>query len=171
MATITQNCPCCSGKKFNLCCEPLLLGKQYATTPEQLMRSRYSAFATRNIDYIFSTMTGATLKNTTRRETQAFIDHVTWTGLEVINSSEVDPNKQEGFVEFAAHFLEDDEPQILSEQSRFVKIDHQWFYIDGQHKLVHPENCTVYNTNKLGRNDMCLCGSGKKYKKCCLNKS
>lgn len=26
---------------------------------------------------------------------------------------------------------------------------------------------TVVNTNKIGRNDPCPCGSGKKYKKCC----
>ncbi len=29
---------------------------------------------------------------------------------------------------------------------------------------------TLRNTNKIGRNDPCPCGSGKKYKKCCLNK-
>ncbi len=27
------------------------------------------------------------------------------------------------------------------------------------------------NRNKLGRNDPCFCGSGKKYKKCCLGKN
>ncbi len=29
---------------------------------------------------------------------------------------------------------------------------------------------TIRKTNKIGRNDPCPCGSGKKYKKCCLNK-
>jgi hypothetical protein len=29
---------------------------------------------------------------------------------------------------------------------------------------------TVVNEDKIGRNDPCPCGSGKKYKKCCLNK-
>lgn len=24
---------------------------------------------------------------------------------------------------------------------------------------------------KIGRNDVCMCGSGKKYKKCCMNKN
>lgn len=28
----------------------------------------------------------------------------------------------------------------------------------------------VINDNKVGRNEPCPCGSGKKYKKCCLNK-
>ena len=29
---------------------------------------------------------------------------------------------------------------------------------------------TIVNENKIGRNDPCPCGSGKKYKKCCANK-
>jgi uncharacterized protein YecA (UPF0149 family) len=28
----------------------------------------------------------------------------------------------------------------------------------------------VVKSKKIGRNDPCPCGSGKKYKKCCLNK-
>lgn len=28
----------------------------------------------------------------------------------------------------------------------------------------------VFNMSKIGRNDPCFCGSGKKYKKCCINK-
>ena len=27
----------------------------------------------------------------------------------------------------------------------------------------------IRKISKLGRNDKCYCGSGKKYKKCCLN--
>jgi SWIM/SEC-C metal-binding protein len=32
-------------------------------------------------------------------------------------------------------------------------------------KLLNPPQ--VVNSEKIGRNDPCLCGSGKKYKKCC----
>lgn len=31
----------------------------------------------------------------------------------------------------------------------------------------YRESCSVRNENKVGRNDACPCGSGKKYKKCC----
>ncbi len=30
------------------------------------------------------------------------------------------------------------------------------------------KNRKDYLKNKIGRNDPCICGSGKKYKKCCL---
>ena len=29
------------------------------------------------------------------------------------------------------------------------------------------EHHTIKNTKKVGRNDPCICGSGKKYKNCC----
>ena len=39
---------------------------------------------------------------------------------------------------------------------------------EGEQKEPHPE-ITVHHTGpKVGRNDPCPCGSGKKYKKCCL---
>lgn len=38
--------------------------------------------------------------------------------------------------------------------------------------LPNPISKTIVNDNKIGRNDPCPCGSGKKYKKCCyLNDS
>ena len=35
------------------------------------------------------------------------------------------------------------------------------------HPFVYPKPIT--NELKIGRNDPCHCGSGKKYKKCCIN--
>lgn len=34
-------------------------------------------------------------------------------------------------------------------------------------KLLNPPE-PVFNPHKFGRNEPCICGSGKKYKKCCL---
>ena len=169
---IMTTCPCCSRKEYQRCCEPLLLGKQLAQTPEQLMRSRYTAFTQRNIDYIFATMTGPALASTSREETQAFVDHVIWTGLEVVNTSQISPLDQKGFVEFSAYYIEDNQAQVLSERSKFIKKseldgkNEQWFYIGGKHKLISPEQAA--KISNPGRNEPCFCGSGIKYKKCCL---
>jgi SWIM/SEC-C metal-binding protein len=37
-------------------------------------------------------------------------------------------------------------------------------------KLLYPDSSTSFRSvyPKTGRNDFCYCGSGKKYKKCCL---
>ena len=45
---------------------------------------------------------------------------------------------------------------------------HEIDHLDGvEEKLVPKDFKTVRNTNKVGRNEPCPCGSGKKYKKCC----
>ena len=49
-----MDCPCCSGKPFAECCEPVIAGARKATSAEELMRSRYSAYATGAIDWIRS---------------------------------------------------------------------------------------------------------------------
>lgn len=48
----------------------------------------------------------------------------------------------------------------------------QWEAIFSKEKrkeiqLNYRDSKTVVNENKVGRNDPCTCGSGKKYKKCC----
>lgn len=35
-------------------------------------------------------------------------------------------------------------------------------------KLLHPERFTLRAEPTAGRNDLCPCGSGRKYEKCCL---
>ena len=52
--TSLENCPCGQGQ-YAVCCQPLHLKQQTAQTAEQLMRSRYSAFALQQIDYILET--------------------------------------------------------------------------------------------------------------------
>ena len=51
----TEPCSCLSGMSYETCCEPLHRRKQLANTAEQLMRSRYSAFALAEVDYLMAT--------------------------------------------------------------------------------------------------------------------
>jgi SEC-C motif-containing protein len=46
----------------------------------------------------------------------------------------------------------------------FIREADGWKFEDGD--LV-PEKPIVREAPKVGRNDPCPCGSGKKYKKCC----
>ena len=50
---VMEICPCGSGKDYVQCCSPYIQGTQVAPTAEALMRSRYSAYATSEIDYIY----------------------------------------------------------------------------------------------------------------------
>ena len=38
-----EKCPCGSGKTYAACCKKIISGEKKAETPEELMRSRYSA--------------------------------------------------------------------------------------------------------------------------------
>ena len=77
-----------------------------------------------------------------------------WLGLTVIDAPQVAPDAKIGYVEFIAKYKVQDKLQCMHEISKFQKEDGCWFYVDG--KQV-----------KVGRNDACPCGSGKKHKKCC----
>jgi len=48
------------------------------------------------------------------------------------------------------------------------EIDHLDGILISDHGTPTAPQPIVRNTEKLGRNDPCSCGSGKKYKKCCL---
>lgn len=159
-----DTCPCKSGKLYGECCEPILEGKMAAPTAEALMRARYSAYATEHIAF---------LKKSAVKKVQAEFDFdactawsraAEWHGLEILNTEGGGENDVRGVVEFRALYTARNEFCNHHERSTFVKEADGWKFEDG--KLV-PESPTVREEPKIGRNDPCPCGSGKKYKKCC----
>lgn len=50
-----------------------------------------------------------------------------------------------------------------------VIFQHEIDHMDGKTILDRKRQPIRRNTQKIGRNQPCFCGSGKKYKKCCLN--
>jgi SEC-C motif-containing protein len=59
---MSKKCPCSSGKIYQKCCELYISGVKLPALPEELMRSRYSAYTMANIDYIVKTMYGKALQ-------------------------------------------------------------------------------------------------------------
>ncbi|MFH1217302.1 MAG: YchJ family metal-binding protein [Pseudomonadota bacterium] len=154
--TEQDKCPCDSGAPFSGCCGPLLEGSKHAPTAAALMRSRYSAYVTKNTEHLLRTW-----HPSTRPGHIAPHSIPQWTHLEVINEKE-DKETGEARVEFKARALSSGQVLVLHEISRFVKENNLWFYIDGEIKDA-PKSTAV----KIGRNSPCPCGSGKKFKKCC----
>ncbi|MDF2184270.1 YchJ family metal-binding protein [Grimontia hollisae] len=155
----TSRCPCGSQKAYSECCERVHQNHAAADHPEKLMRSRYSAHVKGLVDFIVDTYhpsCGA------EQHRDAIVQSINseWLMLQVLSSS-VDESGKQGFVEFKAHYKEAGKQYCLHEKSRFVteeKDGHAlWYYIDGEYPKAE----------KVGRNDPCPCGSGKKYKKCC----
>jgi uncharacterized protein YchJ len=51
-----------------------------------------------------------------------------------------------------------------------VCVQHEIDQLNGMRILDRAQQLTIRReTPKIGRNEPCHCGSGKKYKKCCIN--
>ena len=78
------HCPCGSGRAFELCCEPYLLGRLPAPTAEALMRSRYTAYALCSIDYLYKTSGKRVRKEFDAEGSKRWAEAAEWSGLEVL---------------------------------------------------------------------------------------
>ncbi len=157
-------CPCGSGQEFNVCCEPLLAGKQIAPTAEALMRSRYSAYVNGQIHYLSETLHPEQRHDHDVEATRRWAGSSEWLGLEIHAVEAGGEGDEEGMVEFIATFKEKGVVHRHHEQSRFKREEGRWYYVDGE---VPTPGTYIHEQPKVGRNEPCLCGSGKKHKKCC----
>lgn len=154
-------CPCGSGLSFNDCCGPVISGKTPAKTAEALMRSRYSAYATGAIEYILKSCVQDA--NLDEEATRRWSSKAEWRGLRIIGTEKGGPADSEGTVEFSASYIMDGLKEEHRETAKFVKKDGIWLYESGNVKTT----TVVRESPKVGRNESCPCGSGKKYKQCC----
>tara|TARA_B110000858_G_C17655865_1_gene404888 strand:+ start:432 stop:818 length:387 start_codon:yes stop_codon:yes gene_type:complete len=123
-----NNCICGSGELFISCCEPLLKQKMLAKTPEQLMRSRFSAYALGGFGgYLLSTWFAPMAKGLTAEQLSA--QSVRWESLEVLGSG---VTGIQGWVEFKATCREGGKTHVLHEKSIFTLNADRWLYIGGE---------------------------------------
>jgi len=128
------------------------------------MRSRFSAHVAHDDAYLHRTYL-PTSKTPFVAEDDS--PRVPWTRL-TVHAHEPGPTPDISFVEFSAFYLADDQSeQVLLEKSEFRRVEGQWFYTRVVRSGPAPRKSAG---PKVGRNDPCPCGSGKKYKQCCLNK-
>jgi SEC-C motif-containing protein len=157
-------CPCGSGKSFSDCCGPILSGKRVAADAEQLMRARFTAHAIRDFAFVHRTY-----RPTSKQPYVPFPDGPTteWTRL-VVHSHALGKTPDVATVEFSAYWTEAGAEHALQEKAEFILEGGEWIYTRPLREGPPP----VRNeAPKTGRNDPCPCGSGKKYKHCCLAKA
>jgi SEC-C motif-containing protein len=157
-------CPCSSEKEFEACCRPYINGTENAPTAEALMRSRYTAFATGAVEYIGQTIAPDKKKDFDEKSVADWSQKSTWHGLEIKSTRAGTAADTTGDVEFIAHYSTDGTKHDHHEKATFRKEGGKWYFVDGnlldQKPFRRPDV-------KVGRNDPCSCGSGKKFKKCC----
>jgi SEC-C motif-containing protein len=159
-----MKCPCTSGKEFAVCCEPILTQQQKATTAEQLMRSRYTAYALGNVDWIVESQSPEGRQFVDRRATEEWSRRAEWRRMEVVEVKDGGPDDAEGFVDFKAYYTIGGEDITHHEVASFRQDEGTWYFVDGIEVKPRPYKRLE---KKVGPNEPCTCGSGKKFKKCC----
>ena len=150
-------CPCCSGESFANCCQPVISGNTPAATAEKLMRSRFSAYAICDAQYLLDTYTHKQQAELSVEDLAQWAKENIWVKLTIHEHLPMTPPAQ---VEFSAFYINNDRLYEMRERSNFIKEDSLWRYLDGD--IIKHENIST-----IKRNDSCPCLSGKKYKKCC----
>jgi SEC-C motif domain protein len=158
-----MDCPCGTGKTFETCCAPFLAGAAFPETAEQLMRSRYAAFTRADIGYVMRTHHPSTVGEVDEKATHEWMRGSEWHGLDIL-LSKGGAEDLTGRVDFLAKYTDKRGDQEHRESSIFKKKNGKWFYVDG--KPGGGGETIRREEPKVGRNDPCHCGSGKKFKKC-----
>lgn len=133
------------------------------------MRSRYTAFVKAAIPYLRETLAPESRSDYDEKSVREWARSAEWLGLKI--------EAAEGnTVEFVAKYKIQGKVAEHHEVAKFRKERDRWYFVDGD-SHVHEEGKghehheqrapVVRETPKIGRNDPCSCGSGKKFKKCC----
>lgn len=179
-----MDCPCGSGENFSKCCESYLKAnknsdnKSLPETAEKLMRSRYTAFTKVDVDYLKKTLAPESRGDFDSAATKKWAENAKWKGLKILSVQGGGSEDKKGTVEFIATYETQGEILEHHEVAHFRKADSgSWLFVEGdshthkegeghQHQHKRPQTM-IRESPKTGRNDPCICGSGKKYKKCC----
>lgn len=161
----TLPCPCCSGKRYQECCEPYHKGA-IPKSALDLMRSRYSAYALNLPEYIVKTTHPASPQYSEnrfawKRSIAKFSQASTFLRLEILDKVE---SETHAVVLFTAFISQGDSDATFTEKSSFEKIDGKWMYRSGKIKEGHLPN--VITTGQLRALPMAYYGDPILRKKC-----
>ncbi|MFO0566746.1 MAG: YchJ family metal-binding protein [Polyangiaceae bacterium] len=142
----------------------MIRGEKAAETAEALMRARYAAYALGEVDFVLASHTPEAGKDVDRAQTEAWSKNSKWLGLEVLSTEGGGAEDTTGTVEFVAKYKVKNVTLEHRERAKFEKHGGKWLFADAEPIAGPP---VKHEGPRIGRNDPCTCGSGKKYKKCC----
>ena len=138
------------------------------------MRSRYTAYTQGQIDYVAATLAAEKRDAFDLAAARAWAAQATWIGLRILSAERGQPSDCVGVVAFIATYRQGDQTIAHHEVSQFRRGEGgAWRFVEGdtQARVVDrppssPPSASA-RAAKIGRNDPCPCGSGRKYKTCC----
>jgi SEC-C motif-containing protein len=159
-----MSCPCGSTRDYAACCEPVIKGTREAATCEELMRARYSSYVKVEMEFLQESLHPDKREDADADGAREWAESSQWHGLEIVATADGESGDDTGQVEFIASYTFDGEEQHYREIAEFERVDGRWYFTEGLPPVRTP---VVREEPKIGRNDPCSCGSGKKYKRCC----
>lgn len=167
-------CPCGSGLTYEACCAPYHEGKTPLPNGEAVVRSRFSAFCMEKYDYLVQTTHPDFRDELSAESVRENTRGITWQQLEIreCGVQDVAVDGKEGTepfetVTFSVLYEREGRTYQMAETSYFTRQDGTLYYVEG---MAHRPLGYRRPAPKVGRNEPCPCGSGKKYKKCCALK-
>ncbi|TLP45438.1 zinc chelation protein SecC [Cohaesibacter sp. CAU 1516] len=123
-------CPCGTGQPLSACCGTFHDGAALPQTAEQLMRSRYAAFALQRIDYLRDTLWPAYQAGFDPFATAKWAADNHWVGLTILGKNSGGAKDRKGTVLFEARYLAGGSLQTHRENSLFKKKSGRWYYVE-----------------------------------------
>ena len=152
-------CPCGKGL-FGNCCQLVLNDHSNALTAEQLMRSRYSAFCVKDMDYLVKSFLTEKSRSAIVTNFNKMFEARDWLSLTITETVAGGESDRSGIVQFYAVYSLVDEPGsrfFTNERSRFTKeADGLWYFRSSESSRKID----------LAADSECWCGSGKRFKDC-----
>ena len=123
------NCACGNTKNYMECCELIHKNIDKATTAEELMRSRYTAYTVADIAYLMKSHHSTTRPIKEKKEILRWAKTMHWIRLEVLACTKGSCNDIEGTVAFKAFYHDGTQVQMLHENSKFIRENGYWVYL------------------------------------------
>lgn len=128
---MSRPCPCTSKKPYDRCCGPFHAGASAPETAEQLMRSRFSAYALGKVDYLIATRPEAKRGEEDREELARYCKSVSCVGLKIVRKEAGGKADEAGVVTFHASLQANGRRSLHIETSTFARENGRWVYVDG----------------------------------------
>jgi len=129
---MSRLCPCTSKLTYEKCCEPFLTGKEVPQSAEQLMRSRFTAYALKRANYLVETTAPEKREELDVEDLGRYCRAVTCISLKILSRQAGGPKDETGVVIFHASLQINGKRMLHRERSTFRREDGRWFYVDGE---------------------------------------
>ena len=140
-------CMCHSGRKYKKCCRPFHDSKRYPSTPLELVRARFSAYALANIDFIMETThpDGDSFNpkpDRWRAELEAYCFRTFFAELEILSTEENKVSYRAKILHFGM------EEQQYIEHATFEQVNGRWLYVGGEMEDIELDTEADENTEE-----------------------